>query len=176
MWERAMVDFLKQILQGQYEAALCMLNHCMAACGDEYWEGKVANGTFRQIVYHTLFFTDLYLSPSNEAFELRELHQRGGDERGPELCAGVNKEDALAYVKICRQKVKDSLAAETEQSLRGESGFSWRKGMGRAELHIYNIRHIQHHTGALAAYLRRVDPALREPKVEQLRWVGQGWR
>lgn len=171
-----MVDFLKQILQNQYEAALCMFKDCVTACADDYWEGKIANLTFRQIAYHTLFFTDLYLSPNNEAFELRELHQRGGDERGPTLCAGLSTEETLEYVKICRQKIKESVEAETEETLRGPSGFSWRKGMTRGELHIYNIRHIQHHGGAMAAYLRRVDPALRDPKAQELRWVGQGWR
>jgi uncharacterized damage-inducible protein DinB len=168
-----MSEFLKQILQGQYEAALCMFRDCVAACGEEHWEGKIANGTFRQISYHTLFFVDLYLSQSSEAFELRELHQRGGDERGPTLCAGLDKEETLAYVKICRQKVKDALAAETEQSLLAPSQF--RKTMSRAEFHIYNIRHIQHHGGAMAAYLRRVDQNLKE-KGHELRWVGQGWR
>lgn len=171
-----MVDYLRQILQGQYEAALCMLNGCVAACADEHWEGKIANGTFRQIAYHTLFCADLYLSPCETAFELRELHRRGGDERGPELSPGLGRGETLAYVQICRQKVGESLAAETEPSLRGPCGFSWRKAMTRGELHIYNIRHIQHHTGALAAHLRRVDPNLSEEGALHLRWVGQGWR
>ena len=171
-----MVELLKQILQGQYEAALCMLNGCVAACADEHWEGKIANGTFRQITYHTLFYTDLYLSPSNEAFELRELHQRGGDERGPTLCAGLNKDETLAYVTVCRRKIGESLAAETEQTLLGPSGFPWRKELTRGEMHLYNIRHIQHHTGALAAHLRRVDPKMTGDAAKNLRWVGNGWR
>lgn len=39
--------------------------------------------------------------------------------------------------------------------------------------HIYNLRHIQHHTGALSAYLRRVDPRLQDRAA--LRWVRMGW-
>ena len=169
-----MVDLFKDIVKSQYEAALAMVNECVAACRDEHWEGTIANATFRQIAYHTLFFTDLYLSAANEAFELRELHLRGGDERGPALSAGLSREETLEYVKICRQKVADSVAADTCQALAGPCGFSWRKGMSRGELHIYNIRHIQHHAGAMAAYLRRVDPELKDD--EALRWVGQGWR
>jgi hypothetical protein len=153
-----------------------MLNGCVVACADEHWEGKIANGTFRQIAYHTLFYTDLYLSPSNEAFELRELHRRGGDERGPTLSAGLSKEETLDYVKICRRKIGESLGAETEQTLLGPSGFPWRDELTRGEMHVYNIRHIQHHTGALAAHLRRVDPNLSEEELRHLRWVGQGWR
>jgi len=166
-----MVEFIRQVLQSQFEAALSMLKECVAECGDKYWEGKIANATFRQIAYHTLFFTDLYLSASPDAFKLRDLHKRGGDERGPTLSTGLSKEETLEYVKICRQKVIDSLGTETTQSLQGPSGF---RKVSRAELHIYSIRHIQHHTGAMAAYLRRVDPQITESKA--LRWVGHGWK
>ena len=165
-----MVDLLRHVLQSQYLAALSMLGQCVDACGEPYWEGRIVNGTFRQIVYHTLFFTDLYLSPTPEDFQLRDLHQRGGDERGPTLCAGLDREDTLAYTDICRGKVRTSIGAETEASLGAPS--AWRQGLTRAELHVYNIRHIQHHTGALSAHLRRVDPALGQDG-GQLKWVGQ---
>lgn len=168
-----MPDYLKQILIGQFEAALCMLNQCIAACPPDYWESKIANGTFRWVAYPTLFFTDLYLSPSEHEFELRDLHERGGDERGPDLNPGLSQEEALAYVSICRQKLHDSLAAETPESLEGESGFSYRR-FTRGELYIYNLRHIQHHTGQLSAFLRRIDN--RKLAKEALPWVSTGWK
>jgi uncharacterized damage-inducible protein DinB len=168
-----MIDYLHNILAAQYEAALCMVNQCVAACGPEYWEGRIANDSFRQVSYHVLFFTDLYLSPDEKAFELRELHHHGGDERGPNASIGLSKEQTLSYAGVCRAKVAESLARETLESLQGPSGFSWRKH-SRGELHVYNIRHIQHHAGQLSAYLRRVDPALRDAKA--LPWVGSGWR
>jgi hypothetical protein len=167
------IDYMRQILIGQFEASLAMLNACIAACPEEHWEGKIANGTFRWVAYHTLFFVDLYLSPSEEAFELRELHQRGGDEREPVASAGLSKEETLAYVALCRQKVLDILGGETRDSLEGPSGFSWRK-FSRGELHIYNIRHVQHHAGQLSAFLRRVDESCRDRGA--LPWVATGWR
>src|SRR5205085_4444702 len=106
----------KHVLQSQFKSAFTMLNYCVAEFGEKYWEGKIANATFRQIAYHTLFFTDLYLSASKDAFELRDLHKRGGDERGPSLSSGLTKEETLQYVKICRRKLVESLAAETAQS------------------------------------------------------------
>ena len=168
-----MLDYVKQILVGQFEASLAMLNQCIAACPEEHWEGKIGNGSFRWVAYHTLFFVDLYLSASEEAFELRELHQRGGDEREPVAAAGLSKDDTLAYVAICRQKMLDAIAAETAESLAGPSGFSWRK-FSRGELHIYNLRHVQHHTGQLSAYLRRIGPAFQDRTA--LPWIGSGWR
>ena len=168
-----MSEFLKQILAKQYEAALCMLNQCVEACSAEHWEGKIANDTFRQVTYHTLFFTDFYLSPSESAFARRELHVRGGDELGSEASRGLSRDETLSYVAICRQKASEALAAETQASLEGPCGFSWRR-FSRAELHIYNIRHIQHHAAQCSAYLRRVDERFKDPK--SLPWVGSGWR
>jgi uncharacterized damage-inducible protein DinB len=169
-----MIDYLKQILIGQFEASLAMMKLCVEACPAEHWDGKIANSTFRQVAYHTLFCTDMYLSANEEAFSLRDLHARGGDERGEVASPGLSQEETLSYVIICREKMLESLAAETPASLAGSSGFSWRKDVSRGELHIYNIRHIQHHTGQLSAYLRRVKAAGEQPRA--LPWVATGWR
>jgi hypothetical protein len=168
-----MIEYFRKIFTGQYEASLCMMNQCVQACNPQNWEGKIANDTFRQVAYHSLFFTDLYLSPNEKTFTLRDFHHRGGDERGPTASKGLTSEETLVYASICREKMIESLAAETLHSLEGESGFSWRK-ISRGEMHIYNIRHLQHHVGQLSAYLRRVDDTLKDAKA--LPWVGNGWR
>jgi hypothetical protein len=167
-----MLDYFRQVLTTQYEASLAMLNQCIGACPPDHWEDTIAQGTFRWVVYHTLFYMDLYLSPSNEAFTLRDFHNRGGDERGPEACVGLPKDEALAYVPLCREKMLQSVANETEASLAGPSGFFWYE-ITRGEMHLVNIRHIQHHTGQLSAFLRRVDDSFKDRKT--LRWIGSGW-
>jgi hypothetical protein len=161
---------VKTILTGQFEAALCMLNECVQKCPPEHWEGKIANDTVRQVVYHTLFYVDFYFSPSEQAFNLREIHHRGGDDRseaGPSK--GLSKEETLSYLAICREKALETLACETAESLQGPSGFSW-VPFSRGELHLQSLRHVQHHTGQLSAYLRRI--------VEdgERWWVKTGWR
>jgi hypothetical protein len=164
------IEYVKTVLKGQFEAALCMLNLCVQKCPPDYWEGKIANDTFRQVAYHTLFFVDLYLSPDEHAFKLRELHDRGGDERfSTAVSPGLTKGDTLSYLTICRQKMLDTLAAETAESLERDSGFG-RLAFSRGELHLYNIRHVQHHTGQLSAYLRRIV------KDGEAWWVKSGWR
>ena len=168
-----MVEQIKRILTAQFDAALCMLNQCAAACRPKDWEGKIANDTFRYVAYHTLFFADLYLTADENAFVLRDLHHLGGDERGHGLSPGLPKDQLLAYVPIVRQKTIEIIAAETPESLDGPSGFAYRK-FSRAELHLYNIRHIHHHVGQLSAYLRRVDANLANPQA--LPWIGSGWK
>jgi hypothetical protein len=65
-----------------------------------------------------------------------------------------------------------SIASETEDSLAGASGFFWYE-ITRGEMHLVNIRHIQHHTGQLSAFLRRVDDRFADPHT--LGWIGSGW-
>src|SRR5438067_11575555 len=137
-----MIEYFRPILTGQFEAALCMLNQCVAACREDHWEGKIANGTFRWVAYHTLFFTDLYLSSGEKSFVLRDLHARGGDEREPTMTVGLSKEESLAYVAICRQKAVETFATESIESLQAPSGFSWLP-FSRGETHLYNLRHVQ---------------------------------
>jgi uncharacterized damage-inducible protein DinB len=164
-----MHDSITQMLQGQFEAALCMLNDCIRKCPVQHWDDKIANDTFRQVAYHTLFYIDYYLSPNEAAFTLRELHHRGGDERNPVVSPGLSKDETLQYVSVCRDKALHALAAETAQSLQSPSGFE-RLPFSRGELYIYVIRHVQHHTGQLSALLRKfADDGERW-------WVKTGWR
>ena len=167
-----MTEYLKAILTGQFEASLAMLRECVRLCRPEHWEGFIAKATFRRIAYHALYFADFYLSPGQDAFERRDLHRRGGwTEAGGEAPRiGLPREDTLGYVDICRAKMRETMASETAPSLEGPCGF-W-QSISRGELHLYNIRHIQHHTGQMSAYLRRVDPAL---DADALDWVDTGW-
>ncbi len=164
---------IQNAILGQFEAALAMLSHCVDECPAQHWEKRIANNTFRQVAYHALFFTDYYLSPDEESFQLRDLHQRGGDERLPQVSAGLSQAETISYAALCRQKAGDVLASETQATLAGRSGFSARQ-ISRVELHLYNIRHLQHHVGQLSAYLRRIDPSFAESVA--LRWIASGWQ
>jgi hypothetical protein len=165
-----MIEYVKVVLAGQFEASLCMLKECVQKCPHDHWDGKIANDTFRQVAYHTLFYVDLYLSPREEAFQLRDCQLRGGDERSStSASAGLTKDETLTYLAICRQKMLETLACETAESLQRESGFSW-LSFSRGEVHLYNIRHVQHHTGQLSAYLRRIV------NDGERWWVKTGWR
>ena len=73
-----------------------------------------------------------------------------------------------AYLEHCRKKGTASLAEETVNSLSARCGFS-RREFSRAELYVYNIRHIQHHAAQLALRLR-LDYQ------EDTPWFGSGWR
>ena len=165
-----MIDHFKTIIASQFEASLCMLHDCVRKCPREHWDGIVAKYPFWQVVYHTLCFADLYLTESEGAFQFRDIHPKGWAEFNEEYPSRRFEKPELAdYVAWCREKAIRSIGAETAESLQGASGFP-RLRFSRAELHVYNIRHIQHHTGQLGAYLRRLDQKI-DPD-----WVGAGWR
>lgn len=169
-----MTEYVKQLLTGQYEAALCMLNDCIRACPPEHWDGHVGKYAFWHVVYHTLCFVDLYLTPDEKAFQMRDIHPRGWREFDDEYPSRrFEKQELADYLVVCRQKAIDTIVSETRESLKGPSGHT-RRTFSRGELYVYTIRHVQHHTGQLSAYLRRIGPALQDMKV--LPWVGSGWR
>ncbi|MHB8731721.1 MAG: DinB family protein [bacterium] len=169
-----MIAYVRTILTGQFEASLAMLDGCIRECPERYWDGRIARYPFWQIAYHALCFVDLYLSPSKSAFQPRGIHP-GALRDTFEEAAGrrFDRRELTAYLENCRQKALDVLRAETPESLQQPSGFSWLP-MSRGELHVYNIRHVQHHVGQLSAYLRRVEPAWQDLKVR--RWVKTGRR
>jgi hypothetical protein len=169
-----MLELFKKILTNQFEASLCMLNDCIEKCPPQSWCGIIGKYAFWHVAYHTLCFADLYLSPGEATFQMREIHPTGWNEFDEEYPSRrFEKPELSQYVALCRQVALESIGAETKESLEGPTGFH-RLTFARAELHLYNIRHIQHHTGQLSSYLRRLDESLQDPAA--VRWVGSGWR
>jgi hypothetical protein len=77
------------------------------------------------------------------------------------------REQLGRYLDFCRQKVASVIGAETEAELSAPCRFP-RKTFSRAELHVYNLRHVQHHAAQLILRLR-LDSEVDVP------WVRSGW-
>jgi hypothetical protein len=170
-----MINTFQRLIVSQFEASLCTLGHCIARCPDEIWNAPVAKYPFCQTAYHTLFFTDYYLGPDAESLRQQQFHVANrplfGDyeqlqEREPESL--YDKPQIEAYLEFCRGKAVATIAAETEVELCAPARFA-RRNFSRAELHVYSIRHIQHHAAQLILRLR-LDSDVDIP------WIGAGWR
>ncbi len=167
---------VKPIIASQLLASLAMMNDCVQKCPADLWnnsEKVIAKYPFWLVAYHTLCFVDLYLSPGEAVYQPRpDLHPRGWQEFDDEYPSRTfTQPELLAYIQICREKIATVLGdgpdSETETSLLGPSGFS-RLAFTRIELHLYNLRHLQHHTGQLTAFLRRFSV--------ETSWVKAGWK
>ena len=148
-------DVWRGAVRRQFGAALEMLENAVRACPAELWGGRGQGTEFWYVVYHTLFFTDFYLSGSTEGFAPPEPFTL--DELDP---AGVmpgrvyTKEELLDYLSHCRGKCRATVGALTEEGARSLCKFR-RFEMSFAELLLYNLRHVQHHAGQLNLMLRQ---------------------
>lgn len=174
---RIVLDTLKQLLTNQYEASLSTLNLCVARCPDRNWNGFIAKWKFCQVAFHVVMFADLYLQPSDEidAFKAQAFHV----EHKADFCDYEELQDrpqvslyekpfVVSYLQHVRRKAQETIARESADVLAGPSGFHWRK-CSRAELHVYNIRHVQHHAAQLSLRLR-LDAGVDIP------WVSHAWK
>lgn len=172
-----MLNTLKELLARQYEASLSMLNLAVDGCPDASWNASVARWKFCQVAFHATFFTDLYLQPGDDidALKRQAFHvERRADFRDYEELGDrpqvllYERKFVLSYLQNVRRKAQETIARETAEVLAGPSGFHWRL-CSRAELHVYNIRHVQHHAAQLSLRLR-LDADVDIP------WVGHAWR
>jgi hypothetical protein len=170
-----MLTLLSQLLTSQFEASLAMLAHCVAHCPEDRWQAPVARYPFSQVVFHTLFYTDFYLGTKPDDFQSQTFHEQNKEffvdyeqleDREP--VATYKRTDIERYLTFVRSKAIATVQAETEQTLAAPAAFP-RRRCSRAETHVYNIRHIQHHVGQLSMRLR-LDGVADFP------WIDHGWR
>jgi len=163
-----MSEDLRTILESQFAAAWRMFVDCLEQCPESHWDELVAKYPFWLVAYHTLYCTDGYLSRNEGAFQLHpQFHPAGAaDIEGEHPSKRFTKTELLEYARYCGDKAKRAFSEETAATLAGDCGFE-RRTMNRAELHIYNLRHVEHHTGQLSAVVRRAGG---EPK-----WISRGW-
>jgi hypothetical protein len=162
---------IRKTLVSQYRAALAMLRRAIEACPDAAWDDPAHENRFWHVAYHVVFYTHLYLSPSEEAFEPWEKSRPEANflgplpwppHREPKTGEPYEKADILEYLDLVAESVRTRVESVP---LDTPSGFPWLP-FGRLELHVYNIRHVQHHVGQLADRVRREAG-------EGVEWVGE---
>lgn len=152
----------RTVLWQQFGAAIDMLENAVRACPDELWRVRLwgdhserESSEFWYVVYHTLFWLDLYLSDSVEGFTppapftLEEMDPAG---LLPERV--YTKDELLTYLGHGRKKCRTTIEALTDEKARQRCGFEW-VDVRIAELFLYNMRHVQHHAAQLNLILRQ---------------------
>ncbi|MBN2445209.1 MAG: hypothetical protein JXO22_00660 [Phycisphaerae bacterium] len=155
-------------LKTQYHAALAMLKDAIEQCPDDLWAGGGYPIAFWRVVYHTLFYTHLYLQPDEKSFEPWEHHRENNQHLGtdpddpPKIGEPYTREQMLEYWALC-DEVVDTIIDRLDLAAP-ECGFWWYK-LPKLDHQINNIRHIQHHVALLAGRLRQTAG-------KDVRWVG----
>ena len=146
----------------QYGAAIDMLDNAIIACPDDVWNdpSRQPQSQFWYIAFHTLFFLDFYLSETEDGFAppapftLDELDPVGVYPPEP-----YTKDELRRYLAHGRAKCRATIEAMTDERAARNRHYGW-LDINDANLLMYNMRHIQHHTGQLNLILRqRTDSA-----------------
>lgn len=149
---------ITQVIKSQYHAALEMLKQIIAECPDTLWDDPVYENRFWRVAFHALFYTHLYLQDTEQDFALWSGHRGQAQFLGrvpwpphdePKIEEPYRKEELLEYLGVCQKIVEEKV---TNLNPDAPSGFDWLP-FGKLELQLYNIRHLQQHTGELSERL-----------------------
>jgi len=130
---------IKPILQSQYLAALAMLKQAVVKCPPEAWDNPQDKDRFWFVAYHTLRFAHQYLKAKDKGYARWE--QRRHSNPGEPF----SKEEILEKLALVEQDVVEQIPLMDLDEKTGATGALANK----LELQLYNIRHIQQHTGEL---------------------------
>ncbi len=136
-----------------------MLHSAIELCPEDLWFSTEYRNRFWHIAYHTVFYTHLYVQPSETDFQAWNKHVPNSNYLGPrpwaknepfQIPEPYAKSDVQDYFELCLAEVEKQVPLIR---LEDGSGFSWLP-FDKFELQAYNIRHLQHHTGQLIERLR----------------------
>ncbi|MDI1354866.1 MAG: DinB family protein [bacterium] len=154
---------LKESLWKQFGAAIDMLEQAISECPAELWDTQEK---FWYKAYHTLFFLDYYLSSDPKSFSPPAPFSLSEFDNSGTLPERVySKVELVTYVKQCYEKCRQRIERITAQNSH-ERWVNEYRNYSTFEILIYNMRHVQHHTGQLYLLLRQ--GAGKAP-----RWVSQ---
>ncbi len=148
---------LRSIIWQQFGAAIDDLDNALRACPDELWRDRLYDtgskrpefSEFWYLVYHALFWLDLYLTGAEEGFvppsPFTLIEQ---DEDGPLPERPYTKDELESYLADCRKKCQATIEALTDEAAQRRCRFGWGE-VSFAELLLYTMRHIQGHASQL---------------------------
>lgn len=148
---------LKTSIWRQFGAAIDYLADTISACPDLLWQRGLWDthqksaelAQFWYVAYHTLFWLDLYLTGTEDGylppapFTLIEQN-----DEGPLPERVYTKAELLAFLKESRARCKVTIDSLTDEMAARRCLFGWGEA-SFLELLIYNLRHVQEHSGQM---------------------------
>ena len=149
------IQLIVETIQTQYEKAFSILIDAIDRYDDALWfdDTKYKSPAW-QIVYHLLFYANIYCSPAEKKTQLWGKEKDGYSwfdtlreikKENPESVVPYSKEDMLEYV-ACIQRAVPVYLKEMKPA---EECWPYWYDENQLEFHINNLRHIQHHTAEI---------------------------
>lgn len=147
---------LKASLWQQFGASIDSLADATRACPDHLWRASLWHDPTAKpertqawfIVYHTLFWLDLYLTGADEGYVPCFFTLIEQDDDDPIPDRPYTKAELLAYLDQGRSKCRAAIESLTDESAQKPCRFGWGE-LSFLELLHYNLRHIQEHADQL---------------------------
>lgn len=157
------MEHWREMIWGQFGASIDMLENAVVDCPEGVWSESLANPCWKErnvaefwyVVYHTLFWLDCYLTNPPTDFVPRAPFTLGELDPAGVLPERVyTKGEMLQYLQECREKCHATIISMNDEEACEPCGLE-RLSVTRAELLLYNLRHVQHHVGQLNLRLRQ---------------------
>lgn len=160
------------MLWRQFSRAIDDLGGALAGCPPALWEQGLwpdepdqwvaqGFGTFWYVGYHALFWLDLYLTGAEEGFAPPPPFDLVEMQEGESLPRVYSQAELLGYWEHCRRRCQATIEAMTPEQAQHICRFPWGE-IAFAELHMYNMRHVQEHAAQLQLFVRRANGAAGE--------------
>ena len=159
----------RTIIWQQFGAAIDDLDNALRACPEELWRARLWDDPSQEkfflpeywyVVYHALFWLDLYLTGAEEGFvppaPFALIEQ---DENGPIPEQPYTKHELQTYLEDCRKRCRTTIESMTDEEAQRRCTFGWGE-VSFAELLLYTMRHVEGHAAQLNLLLgQRSVPA-----------------
>lgn len=156
----------KTVIKSQYHASLAMLRQVIEGCPPELWQRPEDKNKFWHVAFHAIFYTHLYLNPTEEDFTPWPQHREEvvslEPKEGETEVRPYTQVEILKYLAYLTERVD---AMVDDLNFEAPAGFYWLP-FNKLELQFYNIRHLMLHSGELAERLWQAAGV-------EGRWVGK---
>ena len=144
----------------QLGASLDMLKVAIETATNDLWDHPDHEPRFWKICVHITYGVDFYCSvfqPNSDDYDNYELPQflhKYSKTSIQEVEEVIAQEDVLKFLEYGRKRLRKAFDSNLHLQFRDPSGFEWLP-MNKAQLLLYNMRHIMEHTAILNQILKK---------------------
>jgi uncharacterized damage-inducible protein DinB len=164
---------LTKAIKDQMLASLCTLNQCIENCPNKEWNESHKDAPFSQVLFHTLFYLDYYLSLNENEFKEQDFHKanknmfRDYEELDYKKAENIyTKEEIVIYMNFCHGKIDIIFEDIGDTQLEIKTNHN---NMILGEILMYTIRHTQHHAAQLGLRIQQITS-------QELKWIKADWK
>jgi uncharacterized damage-inducible protein DinB len=155
---------LINILRRQLEKSIAMLHDIIKQCPDDIWVVDDGIAPIWQQAYHSIFSLNAWVRDLSQPFDGPSFHNSEAQAMVKDAAPIITREQMAGYLQLVQGECNRFLDSLTPELLSEEEEVRGRKWTP-ADRIIGQIRHVQHHIGAMHSALRRHGNL-------SLRWIG----